>query len=256
MGQKLFFKNSKNQKIAAIIDKPKGSGPFPAVILCHGFKGYKEQMHLLSLARVLAKNGIIAFRFDFGNGVGKSYGKMEDINFKQYLDDLKAAVDYVCKLKIVDKKRIGLAGHSLGGQLVMHYAPNDKRIKVLADLAGVINRKADFSRIWRYQQAKKLGYYLVRSRSKRRSFKIRVKYLEDLMKHDTPSQIKKIKIPTLIVHGKIDESVPIKHSRFAYKLLSGPKKLALIPGVVHTWRKPRDYKIINPLVVDWFKKYL
>ena len=41
-----------------------------------------------------------------------------------------------------DALGIGLAGHSMGGQIVLTYAPTDPRIKVLADLAGVAYRGA------------------------------------------------------------------------------------------------------------------
>lgn len=213
-------------------------------------------MHLLSLARELAKNGILAFRFDFGNGIGESYGRIEDIKFGQYLNDLKAAVDFLSRQKIVDQKRIGLIGHSLGGQLIMHYAPSDKRIKAAADLAGVINRKADFGRMYKYKEAEKTGYFIAYSRSKRRFLKIKFEYLKDLLNYNTVEKIKKLKIPVLIVHGTKDDSVPMIHSRIAYRLLSGPKKLAIIKNAPHTWKQPKYYKKINPVVTDWFIKYL
>lgn len=142
MIKKVSFKNKQGQKIVGILNIPKGKPPFPAVIICHGFKGYKEQQHLKTLATSLAAKGILAFRFDFGNGVGESYGKLENISFSQYLKDLKTAIDYLLKQKIVDRRRIGLAGHSLSGQLILHYAPTDKRIKALVDLAGVAFRGA------------------------------------------------------------------------------------------------------------------
>jgi len=256
MTKRVVFKNKQGKRLVGLIDQPKGKPPYPAVIICHGFKGYKEQMHLLSLARELAKNGILAFRFDFGNGIGESYGKMADIKFGQYLKDLKAAVDFISRQKIVDKNKFGLAGHSLGGQLVMHYAPSDKRIKVIADLAGVISSKADVRQMQQYQEAKRAGYFIAYSRSKKRSLEIKFEYLKDLLSYDTAEKIKKIRIPTLIVHGTHDVSVPLGHSRLAYKLLKDPKKLAVIKNAPHTWRQPKYYKRINPVVVDWFKKYL
>ena len=266
MRKKVSFKNQKNQKLVGILNIPKGKPPFPAVIICHGFRGYKEQGHLKTLATELANAGIMAFGFDFGNGVGKSYGKLEDIDFRQYLGDLKSAVDFISRQKFVDKRKIGLAGHSLGGQLILHYAPTDKRIKVLADLAGVVFRGAGKTSIEKnvkpqFKEAKKLGYFFIYSKKTGRRYRIKISYYFDLLKHNTPNQVKKIKIPVLIVHGSKDESVSLSHSRLAYKLLRQPKRLVIIPGAPHTWRGKDDpggkfQKKINPIVADWFKKYL
>jgi len=266
MIRKISFKNNQGQKLVGIFNIPKGKPPFPAVIICHGFKGYKEQMHLNSLANELAKNGILAFRFDFGNGVGKSYGQLEDLTFTQYLADLKAAVDYVYKNKLVDKNRIGLSGHSLGGQLILHYAPGDKRIKVLADLAGVVFRGGGQTNLERnvllqLAQAKKTGYFQVTSKRTGKVYKIKIGYYFDILKYNTPAQVKKIKVPVLILHGSEDKSVSLNHSKLAYRLVKGSKKLVIIPGAPHTWRGKDDLgnkfqKRINPIVAGWFKKYL
>ncbi|MFA5021500.1 MAG: alpha/beta hydrolase [Patescibacteria group bacterium] len=261
MRKNISFKNRQGQKIVGVFNIPKTKPPYPAVIICHGFKGYKEQAHLKSLAAKLAASGILVFRFDFGNGVGQSYGQLEDITFSQYLFDLKTAIDYIYKNKLVDKNRIGLAGHSFGGQIILHYASSDKRIKVIADLAGVVFRGGGQTNLERHiilqlTEAKKTGYFVVTSKSTGKKYKIKIGYYFDILKHDTPAQVKKIKIPTLIVHGSKDESVPIKHARLAYKLVKGQKKLVIMPGVPHTWRQPKYYKKINPIIVGWFKKYL
>ncbi|MFA6410217.1 MAG: alpha/beta fold hydrolase [Candidatus Buchananbacteria bacterium] len=266
MEKKIIFKNNRGQKIAGVFNIPKTKPPYPAVIICHGFKGYKDQAHLKSLASSLAKQGILAFRFDFGNGVGKSYGKLEDITFAQYLNDLKTVIDFISKNKTVDKNRIGLVGHSLGGQLILHYAPSDKRVKVLADWAGVIFRgggQTNLGKIIMLQldEAKKTGYFQIRSARTGKVYKIKIDYYFDILKHNTPAWVKKIKIPTLILHGSKDNSVSLKHSEMAYRLVKGPKKFIIIPGAPHTWRGKDDpggkfQKEINLITTGWFKKYL
>lgn len=261
MKKRVIFRNKRNQKIFGILNIPKGKPPFPAVIICHGFKGYKEQLHLKTLAELLAKNGILTFRFDFGNGVGESYGKLEDIKFSQYLADLRSAINYISKQKFVDQKRIGLTGHSLGGQLILTYTPTDRRIKALADLAGVAyrgdgNTSLERNIVKQLPQVKKSGYFFISSKRTGKKYKIKIGYYYDLFKYNTPAQIKKIKVPTLIIHGSKDESVPISHSRLALRLLKSPKKMVIIRNAPHTWKQPKYYQQINPIVVNWFKKYL
>lgn len=53
------------------------------------------------------------------------------------LHDLSVAVDVLCELEYVDKNRIGVIGHSLGGQEAILIEWFDKRIKVAASSCGL-----------------------------------------------------------------------------------------------------------------------
>lgn len=53
------------------------------------------------------------------------------------LHDLSIAVDVLCGLEYVDKNRIGVIGHSLGGQEAILMEWFDKRIKVAASSCGL-----------------------------------------------------------------------------------------------------------------------
>lgn len=266
MTKKNSFKNKQGQTIVALIDVPKGQGPFPAIILCHGFKGYKEQLHLKTLAQALASRGFIVLRPDFTDGVGESDGKLEDIKFSKELTDLRSAVDYLVKQKNVDPKRIGLAGHSLGGQLVVHYAPSDKRIKALVGLAGSYIRGNGMTSLERNalanaKESKKTGYFSVHSKRTGKTHPIKIGFYYDLLKHNTYNEAKKIKIPILLLTGTADSSVRAENSKKVYQVVKGPKELTLIKGAPHTWRGKDDpggkfQRIINKKVVDWFSKNL
>ena len=177
MEKRVSLKNNLGKRIVGILNVPKGKPPFSAVVICHGLKGYKEQRHLKTLACELEKNKILALRFDFTNEVGQSAGNIENLSFSQELKDLKSVIDYLTRQKIVDHKRIGLAGHSLGGQIILTYAPSDGRVKALADLAGVTFRDGttNTEKTIREQMplAKETGYFFVYSGSKRKKFKIK-----------------------------------------------------------------------------------
>jgi len=266
MQKKISFKNNKGQKIVGILHKPNKKPCGHGVVICHGFKGYKEQAHLKSLSSALEHAGFVALRFDFTNEVGESFGKLENIKFSDHLADLKSAVDYISKQKNVDPKKIGLVGHSLGGQLVIHYAPTDKRIKAIVGLAGSYIRgkgktSLEKKALEQRKVAKETGYFYIYSGRTKKRYKIKIDFYIDLIKHDTPSQAKKIKVPTMLLHGLKDSSVHISSSKTIYKLLKQPKKLIEIKGAPHTWRGNDDpgnkfQKKINPIVVNWFKKYL
>ena len=59
------------------------------------------------------------------------------------LFDAKSAVDVLCSLRFVNRKRIAAVGHSLGGKEVLYLGAFDKRVKVLISNEGGIG--IDFS---------------------------------------------------------------------------------------------------------------
>lgn len=267
MTKKISLKNKQGERIVALWDVPSGiKPPFPAIILCHGFKGYKEQLHLRTLAQALVSRGFVVLRPDFTDGVGESDGLLEDVRFSKELTDLGSVVDYLVKQKNIDPKRIGLSGHSLGGQLIFHYAPSDRRIKALAGLAGSYVRgrgmtSLEKNALSQASEAKKSGYFHIESKRTRKKHQIKIGFYYDLLRHDTLKEAKKITIPVLLLHGTADNSVRIESSKKIYQAVKGPKQLVLIKGAPHTWRGKADpggkfQKMINPVVVDWFSKNL
>ena len=111
---------------------PEGSGPFPAVIVCHPHPLYGGNMSnnvVFGVCQALAQQAIAALRFNF-RGVGKSGGEFGGGAAEQV--DVKAALAFALSTPNIDPKRIGLAGYSFGGGVALPVAAQDERIKMLA----------------------------------------------------------------------------------------------------------------------------
>jgi len=54
----------------------------------------------------------------------------------KYLHDMSVAIDVLCKLEYVDTSRLGVIGHSLGGQTSLYTMWYDKRLKAGASSCG------------------------------------------------------------------------------------------------------------------------
>jgi len=127
-------------------------------------------------------------------------------------------------------------------------------------MAGVSYPRAKYTS-WKkkilpqYFKILKSGYFTVEDKGGRKN-KIKLNFYKDLFKYNTLDSIKKISVPTLIIHGAEDEIVSLKHSKKAFSLLKNPKKLIIIPGMNHLWQQPKYYKKVNSAVVYWLKKYL
>ena len=98
---------------------PNGVGPFPTVIFLHGFPGYEQNR---DTAQALRRAGFVIFFFHYRG----SWGSGGNFSFAGARQDVGAAVEYVksfcngeCKDAPLDRDRIALFGHSMGGWLAL-----------------------------------------------------------------------------------------------------------------------------------------
>jgi len=111
MKEKIFFKNSKGNKLCGILSNPTSKKEKPIIILCHGFSTSKEGRTYVRLEEILNDNGISTFRFDFF-GHGESEGKFEEVTTFESVDDIHNAIKFLKKSGYI---KIGLVGSSFGG---------------------------------------------------------------------------------------------------------------------------------------------
>jgi cephalosporin-C deacetylase-like acetyl esterase len=218
--EKVYFQNSKNQKLCGILYLPDKKGSFPVVIVCHGLSTSKESRNTTMTYPELIKNGIAVFAFDF-SGHGKSEGKFENITISQAIDDLKSALNYIENKDFIDKKKIGLLGSSFGGITSIFVAAKDKRIKVLALKSPVTDFKYSAYKRKDIKQWKEEGYIMYHS-AYQGNIKLNYSYYSDGIKYNAIKIAKRIKIPTLVVVGDKDITVfsaKVKEFFLQYKLL-------------------------------------
>jgi len=121
-------------KISGIMNVPKGEGPFPVIILNHGYiptSVYTNGRGLKREQDYLAKNGYVVLHPDYRNHAGSDDDPENEVNMRiGYLEDVINAV-YAVKnssYDFVDKKNIGMLGHSLGGGIALNVMVTKPRI--------------------------------------------------------------------------------------------------------------------------------
>lgn len=112
---------------AAWVYRPEGAGPFPCVVLAHGWSGVREQ-RLDAFAERFAGEGFAAVVFDYRH-FGASAGQPRQLlDIGRQLEDWTAAVAFARELPFVDAEQIVLWGSSFSGGHVQAIAARDRRV--------------------------------------------------------------------------------------------------------------------------------
>jgi pimeloyl-ACP methyl ester carboxylesterase len=127
--------------VAGTLTKPKGAGPFPAVLLISGSGAQDRDEQILGhrpflvLADHLTKAGIAVLRTD-DRGVGGSGGNLNDTTGSDLAEDALAGVRFLASRSEIDARRIGLVGHSEGGTVAPLAASRSDDVAFIVLLAG------------------------------------------------------------------------------------------------------------------------
>ena len=127
--------------LAATLTLPPGQGPFPAVVLITGSGPQDRDESLMGhrpflvLADYLTRHGIAVLRAD-DRGVGKSGGNFAAATTPDFATDAEAGIAYLRSRVEVDRRRIGLVGHSEGGIIAPMVAARNPDVRFIVLMAG------------------------------------------------------------------------------------------------------------------------
>ena len=142
LSEDVFFENKKDTiQLAGTLTLPRGEGVFPAVVLISGSGPQNRDEELMGhkpflvWSDFLTRHGIAVLRFD-DRGTAASKGNFKTATTPDFASDVEAAVQYLKTRKEIDKKKIGLIGHSEGGIIAPMVAAGCKDISFIVMLAG------------------------------------------------------------------------------------------------------------------------
>ena len=127
--------------LAGTLTLPNKNGIFPVVILISGSGPQNRDEELLGhkpflvISDFLTRNGIAVLRYD-DRGTAQSKGDFKSATSTDFAADVESAIEYLKTRKEIDKKQIGLIGHSEGGLIAPMVANKSKDVAFIVLLAG------------------------------------------------------------------------------------------------------------------------
>ena len=148
-------------KLKALVWRPAGTGPFPAVLFNHG-SGPTDPARAQRIGPVFARHGyLFVFLFRRGDGLSSDQGQfifdaldaaartggeqardrlMNGQLTQEHLGDVLAGLAFLKTTPGVDTRRVAIAGHSFGGQLTLLAAARDATLRAAVTFAAAAQR--------------------------------------------------------------------------------------------------------------------
>ncbi len=220
--------------------------PQPAVLVLHGFKGFKDFALLPVFAERLARSGFTAVTASVsGSGVDAAgdFTRLDRFAHNTYsreLDDLEAVVAALAAgaLGVPAPSSLGVVGHSRGGGMALLLAHETPAIRAVTTWSAVgrARRHSDAElEAWR-----RLGTIEVPHARLRIRLPLHWEVAEDCLAHehgrlDIPAAARTLDRPWLQVHGTADATVPfVEAEQLAEEAGPGHQFLA-VDGADHTY---------------------
>ena len=271
----LFEYQSDGLRITGMMNIPQGIGPFPVVILDHGYFApaeYNSGDGTVRAADVFAQNGYLTLATDYRCYAG-SQCAANTIDVGYAIDVLNLIAD-LPSLSNADPTHVGIWGHSMGGGVTMRVLAVDPGIKAAA-LYGAVSSDDEVHYCWlagcrtplvtpvpatsfnldQFDQDFNQGLPTPVADS---PTDYRGKLHEVFLRSSPSRYLQDIYTPIIIHHGEADDTVPIQWSvDLADQLTALGKKATLFtyPGENHVFAG-WGWQLFMSRTLSFFDSYL
>ena len=209
---------SDSLRISGVLLVPHGKGPFPAVVLNHGYIEPSVYVTGQGLAREqdrLARAGFVVLHTDYRGHAGSDpSGQVARETRLGYTRDTINAVVALKRERYVDRDRVAMLGRSMGGGVTLNaLVVRPGLVKAAVVFAPVSSSFVDnFDRWTRPERPAAAKAFIDRFGGPRRS----PDFWSGL---SSRTYFDRISVPVLIHHGTSDDQCPIRWSRTTQRLL-------------------------------------
>ena len=270
----LFEYTSDGLKITGTMNIPQGIGPFPVVILDHGYfkpSEYKTGDGTRPAADSFARHGYLTIASDY-----RCYGGSQcatnplDVG---YAIDVLNLIASLPSLPYADTKNIGIWGHSMGGGITIRVLAVSDQIKVAA-LYGAVTGDDEVHYCWlngcrtpvaptREPKIPRLAEidpdFMLGLPTPVASAPDPLAKLKEIFRKSSPTRyLNYVTAPVMIHHGEADDIVPIEWSVDLADDLTAQGKTASVytyPGAGHVFTG-WNWQLFMARTISLFNEYL
>ncbi|HMK84557.1 MAG TPA: alpha/beta fold hydrolase [Steroidobacteraceae bacterium] len=195
----------------------------PLVVFVNGLDSSKEMLYWSGLGRELLKRGVSTLHIDQpGSGEAlRIHGLIATFDTERWASEV---VDYLETRGDVDRKRLGIAGVSLGG----YYTPRAVAFEPRFALGAVWGANHNWGEVQVRRQAREgdrpVPHYWEHVR-----WVFGAKDMDEFMKLaarvNLNGVLDRVRVPFLVTHGAKDRQIPLEYARQTYdQLVNSPKR--------------------------------
>lgn len=237
--------------------------PQPAVLIVHGFKGFKDYALLVAAAERLARAGFTAVTISVsGSGVDAAGEfawpeRFARNTYTREMNDIELVIDQLLSgaFDTVPPTSLGLIGHSRGGGVALCVAREVSGIDALVTWAAMstIRRYSDAEvALWRT-----LGTIHVGNTRTGQALPMHYEIVEDALaneaRFDITAAARSVTMPWLLIHGTDDETIPIEEGRDLARIAARPGFESLfIAGANHAFGAQHPWTGATPHTTQLF----
>ncbi len=234
-------------QLAAYIFMPESDFRY-IVIICHGFRGAKENSgRIFTFAEKLNKLGLGVLAFDF-SGSGASDGDFADISLSSQVSDLRRVIDYV---NLYYKRQVILLGRSFGGSTVLAAAGDNEKVAGYIFWSTPVKLYETFIGIVQEFTHLEVGEEL-EIKDEAGSFRLKPYFIQDFDHHNMNNYLQKLaSCPALVIHGAADEVVDATNALYIYENTQHTE-LHIISGADHRFTQFIEER--EDLTLNWLQR--
>lgn len=285
-----FF--SDGQRLDGEFWHPPSSTYSAVVIPCSGYLGLKA-LQPARFARALVPRGYACLCFDY-RGFGFSDGERGRLFPGEQIEDIRAAVDYLCSRDDTVECPLVLLGWGLGGALVIAEAAHDSRVAAVVALNAIADgyrttralhddaswaalmERLERDRVERLRYGRSAlipAFELVPLRGSTRDYVQTELYKdsafgvpvtchasEQLLRFSVEHLVGRIAPrPLFLAHGAANDLYPPEEAQRLYDLAGEPRELHLLEGAGHTeWMHDshQTFQQLIGLIDDFLQRWL
>jgi len=211
----ITYKARDGRKIRAYVTVPQGDPPFPLIVMPHGGPFVGEYVIYDEWAQMLANNGYMVVQPQYRGSM--NYGlDFHLISFKnggqgghKMQDDKDDAALHLVENGLADPDRLAMFGWSYGGYAALVAASRTPQIYQCVIAGAAVADQLQQVNYYRWQ---------LRGGQKERQMAYREGSINPI------DEVVKVNVPILLIHGDVDQRVPVTHSNRYRKELDKHKK--------------------------------